>query len=98
VGLGLIILGTAGTQWWRERGPRRNAEVCERIKPGITVDTLATLLTGADYQRNGESNWVFFDTPRVASSPIEARYDSTTRRVLELNCGDEEGSLWKVDH
>jgi predicted SnoaL-like aldol condensation-catalyzing enzyme len=92
-----MLLATAGTQWWLDRGPRRNAEVCETIKPGVTVDTLVTLLKGADYQRNGTAYWVSFDTPRVASGPIEARYDSISKRVLELNCGDENGSLWKVD-
>ena len=95
-GLLLVLLAIGIFNFW-DRKALRNATLCEHLKPGITVDSLVTILTGAQFQRTPTENWVSFDTPFNSSDSIDARYDSTSRKVLELNCGTESGPLWQID-
>jgi hypothetical protein len=92
----LLILLAVGILRFFDRKALRNVALCERVKPGITVDSLVGMLTGATFQRAYAENWVSFDSPFGSSDSIDARYDSTSRRVLELNCGTESGPLWKI--
>lgn len=70
---------------------------CMRIQPEISVDSLVNVLTGPEYHEGYRGSRVYFDTPFLASNSIAARYDTLTGRVLELNCGGENGPLWKID-
>jgi hypothetical protein len=92
----LLILLAFGILRFLDRKALRNVALCERMKPGITVDSLVGILTGAKFQQAYAENWVSFDAPFGSSDSIDARYDSTSRRVLELNCGTESGPLWKI--
>ena len=98
-GIGAVIVIAWATYCWTDREGQRNLERCRRIQPGVMVADLTRQLTGAEFYRgyDGRETWVSFTTPRVASTSIEARYDSTGGRVLELNCSNEDGPLWKTD-
>jgi hypothetical protein len=97
-GIVAVLVIAFATYYWTDREGSRNLERCMRIRPGVMVADLRRQLTGGEFYRyDGREAWVSFTTPRLASTPIQARYDSISGRILELNCSNEDGPLWKTD-
>lgn len=96
-GAALIVVGVA-TCYLADREASRNLARCKTIRPGALVADLTRQLTGADFYRyDGRETWVSFNTSRFASERIKARYDSSTGRVLELNCANEDRAEWSLE-